>query len=98
MEFDLQTKDVLLKTAGWLTNNRFRENIQQQVNFPVKAQLDDAKKMLQQALNNQAKANSYFSLDGKILDITPDNIYLTPTSIKAVVNAKGNLKVKLEKF
>ncbi|AKD05533.1 DUF4403 domain-containing protein [Pontibacter korlensis] len=96
--YDLDTKDKILSTASWLAKNKFEEMIQQQVNIPVKGELENAKKMLQANLDKQARVHESVMLRGSIKDITPDNIYLTPEGIKAVVNAKGTLTATIDKL
>ena len=98
IDYDLDTKDKLLKTASWLGKNKFIEIIQAQVNIPVQSQLDDAKKMLQSTLDKQGRVHESLLLRGSIKHITPDNIYLTQEGIKAVVNAKGTLTATVDKL
>ena len=98
VDYDLDTKDKLLNTAGWLAKNRFTDMIQQQVNIPVQSQLNDAKRLLQATLDKQGRVHESLLLRGNIRDITPENIYLTPEGIKAVVNAKGNLTATIDRL
>ena len=98
VDYNLETRDKLLSSASWLAKNKFRSLIEQQINFPLKDQLEDAKKQLQKTLNEQGRVHESVMLKGKITDIVPDDIYLTPTAIKAIVNAKGNLNVIIDKL
>ncbi|MFD2513107.1 DUF4403 family protein [Pontibacter locisalis] len=98
IDYDLDTKDKLLSTASWLAKNKFKDMIQQQVSIPVKGELDNARKMLQSTLDKQGRVHNSVLLRGSIKDITPDNIYLTPEGIKAVVNAKGYLTATIDKL
>ncbi|WP_026461955.1 DUF4403 family protein [Adhaeribacter aquaticus] len=98
LDYDLDTKDQLLKTASWLAKNRFVESIQNQISFPVKSQLEDAHKMLQKTLDESGRVHESVLLKGRITEIVPDAIYLTPTAIRAVVNAKGNLTAQIDKL
>lgn len=98
VDYTLETRDKLLNTASWLAKNKFKDMIQQQVNIPVKEQLTDAHKSLQQALDTQGRVNESVMLKGKIQAIEPDNIYLTPTAIRTVINAKGNLTATIDKL
>lgn len=98
VDYDLDTKDKLLRTASWLAKNKFRDMIQQQVNIPVKSELENAKKMLQASLNKQGRVHESVLLRGNIKDIAIENIYLTPEGIKAVINARGNLTATVDKF
>lgn len=98
IDYDLDTKDKLLSTANWLAKNKFKEMIQEQVNIPVQGELTKAKKLLQASLDQTGKASNSFLLRGNINEIEPENIYLTPTGIKAVINAKGSVTATIEKL
>ena len=98
LDYDLNTKDRILQTASWLAKNKFVESIQSQISFPVKIQLDNARNQLQKTLDQSERIHESISLKGQITEIIPDTIYLTPTSIKAVVNAKGNLTALIDKL
>ncbi|RAU84085.1 DUF4403 family protein [Pontibacter arcticus] len=98
IDYTLDTKDKLLSTASWLAKNKFKDMIQQQASIPVKAQLNDTKKMLQQTLDASGRVHESVLLRGTIQDIAPENIYLTPEGIKAVVNAKGKLTLLVDKL
>lgn len=98
VEYDLETKDQLLKTANWLAKGKFIQQIQQRVTFPVKNQLDQARTLLQQSLDQSAQLHESIALRGTIQSFTPDALYLTPTAIKAVVNAQGHLTVQIVKL
>lgn len=98
LDYDLETKDKLLSAASWLIKNKFVAQLQSQINFPVKAQLDQARQMLQRTLDQSGRVHESVLLQGQITEIAPDAIYLTPNSIKAVVNAKGNLTARIDKL
>ncbi|MBD1398951.1 DUF4403 family protein [Pontibacter sp. JH31] len=98
VDYDLQTKDMLLNTANWLAKNRFKEMIQSQVNIPVQSQLADVRNMLQHTLNQSSHMHEAVLLRGAVNDLVLDNIYLTPTGIKAVVNASGSLTATVNKL
>jgi hypothetical protein len=98
LDYDLATKDKIVQTASWLTKDKFVDNIQAQVSFPVKSQLEDTRKLLQRTLDQSGRVNDMVLLKGQITEIVPEAIYVTPTSLKALVNAKGNLSARIEKF
>ena len=98
LDYDLNTKDRLLQTASWLAKNKFLQTIQNQISFPVKNQLETARLTLQKTLDQSERLHESVLLKGQITEIVPDTIYLTPTAIKAVVNAKGNLTALIDKL
>lgn len=98
LDYDLATKDRILQTASWLVKNKFVESMQSQISFPVKSQLDDTRQLIQRTLDQSGRVNDMVLLTGKITEIEPEAIFVTPTSLKAVVNAKGNLSARIEKL
>jgi hypothetical protein len=95
VDYDLNTKDQLLKAASWLAKNRFTQAIEDQISLPFKTQLSEAHQLLQKNLDDAGRINESVQLTGRITEIVPDAIFLTPTSIKALVNAKGSLSAKI---
>ncbi|MDB5262547.1 MAG: hypothetical protein JWQ14_1828 [Adhaeribacter sp.] len=95
VDYDLDTKDQLLKAANWLAKNHFAQTLEDQISLPFKSQLAAAHQLLQQNLDQASQLNQSVQLTGQITEMVPDAIYLTPTSIKARVNAKGTLAARI---
>jgi hypothetical protein len=95
LDYDLATKDKILQTASWLAKNKFIENIESQISFPVKSQLVQARQLLQQTLDKAGRVNDMVLLTGSITEISPEGIYVTPNSLKALIIAKGNLSARI---
>lgn len=98
VDYDLHTKDMLLNTASWLAKNKFKDMIQSQVNIPVQSQLTDVRNLLQQTLNQSGRLHESVLLRGAVSELALENIYLSPTGIQAVVNARGNLTATIDKL
>jgi hypothetical protein len=98
VDYDLDTKDMLLNTASWLAKNKFKDMIQSQVAIPVQSQLTDVRNMLQHTLNQTGRVHEAVLLRGAVNELAMENIYLTPAGIKAVVNARGNLTATIDKL
>lgn len=98
VDYDLETKDMLLNTANWLAKNKFKDMIQSQVNIPVQSQLNDVRNMLQQTLSRSERMHEAVMLRGAVNNLEMENIYLTPAGIRAVVNARGNLTATIDKL
>lgn len=95
LDYDLDTKNKVVKTASWLGQGRFIKLMQDAFKVPLKNQLDEAKKTIQANLTNNKVAKGVL-LNGTLVDLAPEHVYITPTSIVAVVLAKGKLDVKIE--
>jgi hypothetical protein len=97
-DYDVRTKNALVKTAGWVAKIGFAAKIRDMLDFPLKDKMAEALKMLQDGLNANNRIGDNILLKGNISKLEPQGIYLTPTSIKAVVNAEGKVNVSLDKF
>lgn len=95
LEYDLDTKNVLARSASWLLKGTFARTLQKQLTIPVGSQLADMQKLLQAQLKNNQIAKGVV-LNGQIDEIRPDQVYLTPTALLAVVNARGRINVRVE--
>lgn len=95
-DFDVKSKDVLVGATEWLFKGNFRKQIESRLSYPVKADLDRAKKMAQAALDNTSFGT--IRLNGKIDKIEPVGVYIGERSLKVVIQSTGNLNVKLQGF
>jgi hypothetical protein len=93
-DYDLKTKNFLVGTANWLFQGVFTKNMKQAMTFNIGGQIDDMKKQVQANLNKQVSKG--VTLNGNVVDLTPDKVYMTPNSIIAVIKATGKLDIKID--
>jgi hypothetical protein len=63
LDFDLDTKDKLLKTANWLAHGKFLKMMEPYFSIPVADQLEEAQKMIRSNLSGDAM-NKKVKLNG----------------------------------
>ena len=95
LQYDLDTKNVLARSASWLLKGTFARTLEKQLTIPVGSQIADMQKLLQAQLRNNHVAKGVI-VNGHIDEIKPDQVYLTPTALLAVVNARGRIEVNVE--
>ena len=95
LQYDLDTKNLLAQSANWLLKGTFARTLEKQLTIPVGSQIADMQKLLQERLKNNQLAKGVI-INGHIDEIRPDQVYLTPTALLAVVNARGRIDVKVE--
>ena len=93
-DYDLKTKNVLISTANWFFQGKFAKNMKESLTFNIGGQIDDMKKQVQANLNKQVSKG--VTLNGSVLELTPDKVYMTPNSIIAVIKATGKLDIKID--
>ncbi|CAN5918427.1 hypothetical protein BH24BAC1_BH24BAC1_07240 [soil metagenome] len=98
LDYSIATNDMLVQTANWLAKEHFRENLERHINLPVRSQIEEVRNKLQAMLVQTNRGYEAVHLTGALTHMEPEDIYLTPTSIKAVVHARGKLSMQIDKL
>ena len=94
-EFDIKTKNVLVKSANWLFHSGIVKKMQQSMVFPIGPELASTKKSINQNLQNNKKVKGIV-LNGSMNDLNIKEIILTPASFKIVGFATGTINLIVE--
>lgn len=92
IDFDIKSKDALLKTADWLFNRRIVNEVSRYCRFELDSYIDSAKTNINQQLNHEWIKG--VSSSGKIDDIRLIGIYPLRESLVIRSNCTGALSVK----
>lgn len=95
LDYDLDTKNSIVRTAGWLLQGQFSRMMEKRMVFPVGGQIADAKSTIQKTLANY-KVTEGVVVKGILSDIVPDKVYLTPKHLYSVVFATGKVNLKVD--
>lgn len=93
-EFDIKTKNVLVKLAAWIFDGTLEKKIQKEFQVPLATMLADGQKSVEEAINSEYLKG--VKLMGKVIHITPDQIFVTPEGITATVLAEGKLQLLVQ--
>jgi hypothetical protein len=88
LDYDLDTKNKLVKTASWLAHGKFIKTMEEKLNFPLGSQMKDATLAIEQALDNFKIAEGIY-LNGELEELTPSEVYITPKNVITTVYARG---------
>jgi hypothetical protein len=94
IDFDLQSKNAIFKAASWLLESKIEKMIGEQFALPVDDLINFAKQNIETAMNSEVYKG--VKLSGKIDQVMPDKVILTPNSIVAIVRAKGKVELKVD--
>ncbi|MDP3312150.1 DUF4403 family protein [Lutibacter sp.] len=95
LEYVLQTKSTLLKTANWLVHGLILNKIKSFTTYSIKADLDQAKLQIAIFLDKYSPTPGV-ELSGSMGAITIDKIQLTDQAVVATIKTQGKVKVKVE--
>lgn len=95
VDFDIRTKNVLIKSASWLFHQDLVKVLEQKLAFNIGDQLKSAQSRLQSYLDGNKKIQ-YFGISGTINEPEIGDILITRQSVKAIIIFTGRIKISLE--
>lgn len=94
LDFDVQTKSVLLKTAKWMFNKKILAEIEKNSVFELGEILKVAKKNIEESINSEIAKG--IKLSGKINLAELKELYLDKGHLSLRTKITGSLKIKME--
>lgn len=95
MDYVLNTKGILTKTANWLLQGMILKKIQENCRYSIKENLDEGKKSLLPYLNNYSPMKGVF-VNGTMNDFEFEKVELTNEAIIAFITTTGKMNVKID--
>ena len=95
MDYVLNTKGLLTKTANWLLQGVILKKIQESCRYSIKENLDEGKKSLLPYLNNYSPMKGVF-VNGTMNDFEFEKVELTNNAIIAFITTTGKMNVKID--
>jgi hypothetical protein len=95
LDYALDTKNKLMRTANWLAQGLILKKIQQSCRYSIKPNLDDCKQSMLTYLKNYSPMPGVF-VNGKMDDIIFDKIQLTNQAIIAFIKVNGSVNVAVD--
>ncbi len=94
VEYDLNSKSVLLKTAKWLFDKRILEELSKAADYDLNPLLQETKVSINQQLNT-ALAEGVF-LSGKVDQLSVSSLVLGSKEFYMLTLVSGNMKLKMK--
>ncbi len=91
LDFDLSSKNLLLRTAKWLLNDKILSTMRAQAKYNIDNELNSMKKELQSEINKNN--NELFSLKAEIIDLDLSQIFLDEKNIILRLQTSGNVSI-----
>lgn len=97
LNYALDTKSKLMRTANWLAQGIILRKIQENCRYSIKPNLEEGKKTMLNYLNNYSPMTGVF-VNGKIDDIQFQKIELSQNAIIAFVKVNGEINITVDGF
>ena len=95
LEYVLNTKSLLLKSANWLMQGAILSKIQESCRYSIKGNLEEGKQSLKPYLTNYTPMKGV-AVNGTLNDFEFEKVELTDKAIIAFITISGKLKIKVD--
>lgn len=95
MDYVLNTKGLLTKTANWLMQGVILKKIEENCRYSIKSNLDEAKKSMLHYLTNYSPMKGVF-VNGTMNDFEFEKVEITNKAIIAFISTTGKMNVKID--
>ncbi len=96
-EFDLDSKNKLLKTAGWLLHGALERKLEPYLSYPIGDKLKESEELIKKSLTNN-RLDKNILMNGQLVKLAPQEIVIMEQGIKTIVKAEGKIEIKVEGF
>ncbi|MFN0139631.1 MAG: DUF4403 family protein [Pyrinomonadaceae bacterium] len=93
LEFDIKTRNVIVKVAAWILKTRITEQLRANVRIPLGGKLDDLKVALSAGLNRQLGSNA--QMTGRVDSLVVNSVFIGSTGINARATADGRAGISV---
>jgi hypothetical protein len=95
LKYTVDTRNFLLRSAGWLLRSKFKNMIQSNLDFLLETNLKDIEDQIRQQLDDYELTEN-FILQGDLSELTIANAYLAPEGMRVDVALKGKVNVRMK--
>ena len=97
LDYVLDTKSKLMKTANWLAHGYALEKIRQSCRYSIQPNLEEGKASMQKYLKNYSPMPGVF-VNGSLKDIQFQRIQLTNKAIIAFIKVSGDVSISVDGY
>lgn len=92
VDFDINTKNVLYKSAAWMIDGLFSKKLEQKLVFKMTDQLDSIKTQINDQIADYRYQN-LFTMKGKLDKLEIKGIFMEPDGIRVALSARGSANI-----
>jgi hypothetical protein len=94
VDYELRTKSVLLHSAKWMLNSKLKEQLTANIDVDLSPILTESKTAIEQQINSEITKGVW--LEGKIDELSVQNLLLTTGFLVVDLRLSGKLKLKID--
>jgi hypothetical protein len=94
VEYEVQSKSILLHTAKWLLDDKIKQQIEQAFYYDVRPMLEEVRESIEQSVNTELSPGVFLS--GSISNITFDQLFLVSDALVLDISLSALLQLKVK--
>lgn len=94
LDYVLDTKNVLTKSANWMASNYILKQLQEQCRYSIAPNLEEGKENIKKYITNYSPTEGVY-INGKLGELAFKKVQLTPQAMLAFITVDGMLEVKV---
>ena len=95
VDFDMDTQNLLTKSAAWLLHSRIRSIVQENINMNLTQRMQQVREMAQKAMD-QVKLTDHIFLKGRVKDVKLHDVLVRKDKISIQVYAEGEATIHFQ--
>lgn len=95
LDYELQTKNALAKTAGWLMKSILLKRVRESMVYDLKDDMKLLRQSIDQSMSNYALSKQV-TVKANVKEMYPKTIFLTPESLKFVFYVSGDMQLLVQ--
>lgn len=95
LDYELQTKNALAKTAGWLLKSILLKRMRESMVYDLKDDMKLLRQNIDESMNNFALTKQV-TVKAMVKEMYPKTIFLTPESLKFVLYVSGDMQLLVQ--
>lgn len=92
LDYDIQSKNILVKAGSWLLNGSLQKQLQHQMRFSFDKEITSIRDDLSSRIK-KTKHKNLFTLKGNLKEFKVHDVYLAEDHFDIVLDAQGNAKI-----
>jgi hypothetical protein len=95
LDYDIQSRNVLVKAGSWLLNGTLQKQLQQQMRFSFDKEISSIRNDLSNRIK-KTKHKNLFTLKGNLKEFKVRDVYMAQDHFDIVLDAQGNAKIMFD--
>jgi len=93
-DFDIKSKNALIKSATWLFHTNFKNRIEKEFRYVIADDIKQAQSIITELLSDY-NFDDIFTINGRLNYLELAHIYTEPSGLRLVIEAKGKAQIKI---